>query len=135
MVMVEKDPVTNLRQFLKKRKSSATNNPSASVVSPSPKKARKSERRKLIQNDKWCPCVPTNGKLFSPVELCHVLLPLDAAERWPLVSHFVGKDWLHHKGQDASRGVRPFMQKALANPDALQPCWNNKGGQDACDDK
>jgi hypothetical protein len=43
IVMIEKDPVKNLREFLKKRKSSATNNPSASVVSPSPKKARRSQ--------------------------------------------------------------------------------------------
>jgi hypothetical protein len=107
IVMIEKDPVKNLQEFLKKRKSSATNNPSASVVSPSRKKARRSERQKLIQNDE-CAYVPANGKLFSPIELYNLLIPLDAAERSPLVSHLTEKDWLHYKGQDPSRGVCRF---------------------------
>jgi hypothetical protein len=77
----------------------------------------------LIQNDEH-PHVPANGKLFLPVELCNMLSPLDGAERSPLVSHFVEKDWLPHKGQDPARCVRRFMQKSpkksRQNPAALE---------------
>jgi hypothetical protein len=75
------DPENNLREFLKKRKSLAGKNgsPTNAVLSPSPKKARRSKRQKLIQNDEH-PHVPANGKLFLPVELCNVLSPLDGAE-------------------------------------------------------
>jgi hypothetical protein len=41
--MIEKNQLKNLREFMKKRKSLATNNPSASVINPSPKKAHKSK--------------------------------------------------------------------------------------------
>jgi hypothetical protein len=128
IVMSENDPENDLREFLKRKKSSAGKNASANaVVSPSPKKARRSERQKLIQNDEH-PHVPANGKLLLPVELHNMLLPLDAAERSPLVSCFVEKDWLPYKGQDPARCVRRFMQKALKNPDNIQPHWNNRGG-------
>jgi hypothetical protein len=70
----------------------------------------------LIQNDEH-PHVPANGKLFLPVELCNMLSPLDGGERLPLVSHFIEKHWLPHKGQDPARCVRRFMQKALKNLD------------------
>ena len=129
IVMSENDPENNLREFLKRKKSSAGKNASATnaVVSPSPKKARRSERQKLIQNYE-CPYIPANGKLLLPIELYNILLPLDAAERSPLVRYFIEKDWLPYKGQDPARCVRRFMQKALENPDKIQPYWNNRGG-------
>jgi hypothetical protein len=130
--MSENDHENTFREFLKRRKSSAGKN--ASATSPSPKKARRSKRQKLIQNDE-CPYFPANGKLFLPVELYNILSPLDGAERSPLVSHFVEKDWLPYKGQDPARCVRRFMQKALENPDKIQPHWNNRGGQFSFDTK
>ena len=108
-VTAEKDPEKNLQGFLKRRKrlarknAPATNNGS-SVVSPSPKKARRSKWQKLIQNDQHH-YAPANGKLFSPIELYNILTPLDAALRMPLVSHFIEKDWSHYKGQDPGRCV------------------------------
>jgi hypothetical protein len=125
IITSENDPENDLRQFLKKRKSSAGKNgsPTNAIVSPSPKKVRRSTRQMLIQNDEH-PHVPANGKLFLPVELCNMLSPLDGAERSPLVSHFVEKDWLPHKGQDPARCVRRFMQKSpkksRQNPAALE---------------
>jgi hypothetical protein len=113
IVMCENDPEKNLREFLKirKRKSLAcASNNGSSVISPSPKKARRSERQMLIQNDEY-PYVPANGKLFLPIELYNILLPLDAVARSSLVSHFIEKDWLHYKGQDPGRCIRRFMQK------------------------
>jgi hypothetical protein len=57
----------------------------AAVVSPSPKKARRSKRQKSSQNDEH-PHTPDNGKLFLTVELHNVLSPLDAGDRSSLVS-------------------------------------------------
>jgi hypothetical protein len=93
IVMCENDSEKNPQEFLKKRKSlaCATNNGS-SVISPSPKKARRSEQQKLIQNDEY-PYAPANRKLISPIELYNILLLLDAVVRSSLVSHFIEKDW------------------------------------------
>ena len=135
-VMVQNDPEKKLREFLKRRKCSAgknagvTNNGS-SIVSPSPKKARRSERQKLTQNDEH-PYYPSNCKMFSPVELHNMLLPLDGSERAAMVDHFREKNWLHYKGKDPGRCVRRFMQKSLANPDRIMPYWGEGGKPPIC---
>jgi hypothetical protein len=134
-VMIEKDPVKILREFVKRKKSTASaKHATAAVVSPSPKKARRSKRQKSSQNDEH-PHTPDNGKLFLPIELYNILSPLDAGDRSSLASYFVEKDWLHHKGKDPSRGVRKFMQKASANPDRIQSYWSKGGRPAVCDKK
>jgi hypothetical protein len=140
-VMSEKDPTKNMQAFLKRKKSSAgkntssTSNYSSSVVSPSPKKkARRSERRKSTQNDE-CPYFPDNGKMFSPVELYNILLPLDGKKRVALVDHFSEKNWLRYEGQDYARCVRRFMQKSFENPEGIKSYWNNTGRPEVCDRK
>ena len=103
------DAEKNLRAFLKRKKS----NSRSPVVGPSPKKARRSERRKPTQNDEYS---PNNSKIFSPIELYNILLPLDATERVALVKTFSEKKWLHYNGHDPGRCVRRFMTKSEENP-------------------
>jgi hypothetical protein len=87
IAMSENDQEKLLPEFLKQKKSPAGKNARAttsngsSIIGPSPKKkACRSERQKLTQNEQ-CPHAPDNGKLFLPVELCNMLLPLDSAAR------------------------------------------------------
>ena len=67
-----------LRDFLKRKKSDknavATSSTRSPIVSPSPKKACRSERRKPAYNDEY-PYSPNNSKIFSPQELYNILLP------------------------------------------------------------
>jgi hypothetical protein len=142
MAMSENDLEKSLREFLKlKREKSpsgknarATTNGS-SIIGPSPKKkARRSDRQKSKQNDE-CPHAPDNGKLFSPVELRDMLLPLDSAARWPLVACFSEKDWSCHEGKHCRGSVRQLMQKSSLNPGRVKSCWNNDGRPGLCDEK
>jgi hypothetical protein len=140
MVISENDPEKSLQEFLEREKSPAGKNARAttngnSIISHSPKKkARRFDRQKSNQNDKH-PCAPDNGKLFSPMELHNVLLPLDSAARWPLVICFSEKDWLHYKGKHHCRSVCQLMQKSSLNPDRIKSCWNNIGRPGLCDKK
>jgi hypothetical protein len=52
---------------------SATNNGS-SIISPSPKKARRSEQQKSTQSDEY-PYSPDNCMMFLPIELYKIFLP------------------------------------------------------------
>ena len=122
------DAEKHLRVFLKRKKS----NSRSPVVSPSPKKARRSERRKPTQNDEYS---PNNSKIFSPIELHNILLPLDATERGALVKTFSEKNWLHYKGLAPGRCVRRFMTKSVANPCSIMSYWDKGGRPPVCDRK
>jgi hypothetical protein len=116
MAMSENDLEKSLREFLKLKREKSPSGKSArattngsSIIGPSPKKkARRSDRQKSNQNDEH-PHAPDNGKLFLPIELHNMLLPLDSAARWPLVVCFSEKDWLCHKGEHCRRSVRQLM--------------------------
>ena len=71
-VVTENDDAEKyLRDFLKRKKSDknavATSSTRSPVVSPSPKKAHRSERQKPTYNDEY-PYSPNNSKIFSPQE-------------------------------------------------------------------
>ena len=118
-VVNENDPETNLREFLKRKKNLAPNNES-SVVSPSPKKYRRSERQMLNPSEREFPFVPENCIMFSPVELYNILKPQDSSDRVLVVNYFIKKNWLYYTGKDPGRSVRRFMQHAVRNPEKIR---------------